>query len=551
MTNTIENMNESGCNRTVDIIIPVYNAFEDLQICLNSISKYTDLACNRIIIVNDCSPDKRIEPYLNDHVSKNVIVIHNEVNKGFCNSINIGMSQSDENDVLFLNSDTVVTRNWLVKIQACAYRDSSIATVTPLSNNATLCSVPVFCEENPLPEGMTIDEAASIVEKCSLHRYPRITGAHGFCMYVKREVIRKIGMLDEETFGRGYGEENDFCYRASLIGYHHVMCDDTYIYHSGTKSFESKEKQEYIDSHLAILRDRYPELTRENDIHCAVNPNHWIGDNIGLHFKIHNGKKNILYVLHSDFKEGANDNVGGTQFHVKDLVDSQRHCFNTFVAARDKEYLNLTIYFEDSETELRYYIGPKSSTFEFHNELLGTLFDNIINAFEISLIHVHQVSSLSFDIFYVAKKNGVPIVFTAHDYFFICPGTRMLDCDNKVCVGKDYPTKCNKCLRSIKGIASQVEYIAMWREECVKALDICDYIIVPYENNIEIWNKYYPQFAEKIKVIEHGHDNNTYAEVRYDGESNDIHFFVESIIREGNTYRISGWGRYVNKVDKA
>jgi glycosyltransferase involved in cell wall biosynthesis len=91
----------------------------------------------------------------------------------------------------------------------------------------------------------------------------------------------------------------------------------------------------------------------------------------------------------------------------------------------------------------------------------------------------------------------------------------------------------------------------MWREECVKALDICDYIIVPYENNIEIWNKYYPQFAEKIKVIEHGHDNNTYAEVRYDGESNDIHFFVESIIREGNTYRISGWGRYVNKVDKA
>jgi len=54
---------------------------------------------------------------------------------------------------------------------------------------------------------------------------------------MKREVIDCIGDFDAETFGRGHGEENDFCHRAEQMGYIHVKCDDTYIYHSGTKSF--------------------------------------------------------------------------------------------------------------------------------------------------------------------------------------------------------------------------------------------------------------------------------------------------------------------------
>ena len=63
-------------------------------------------------------------------------------------------------------------------------------------------------------------------------------------MFVKREVIDKVGYFDAETFGRGYGEENDFCYRAEQLGYHHVMCDNTFIYHSGTGSFLTEEKRE-------------------------------------------------------------------------------------------------------------------------------------------------------------------------------------------------------------------------------------------------------------------------------------------------------------------
>ena len=156
--------------KSVDIIIPIYNAYEDLVICLDSIYKNTDLNKNRLILINDNSPDPRIKEILDKQIKKNVIVIHNEVNKGFSNNINIGMSQSDDNDVILLNSDTVVTSNWVEKIEKCAYHDSAIGTVTPLSNNATLCSVPLFCEENKLPEGMSIEKAGQIVENCSLRK---------------------------------------------------------------------------------------------------------------------------------------------------------------------------------------------------------------------------------------------------------------------------------------------------------------------------------------------------------------------------------------------
>ena len=291
----------------IDIIIPIYNAYDDLKICLESIYQYTDLLNNRLILINDNSSDERIKSFLDEQKKENVIVIHNEKNKGFSNNINFGMSQSEDKDVILLNSDTIVTKNWVEKMVACAYSDSSIGTVTPLSNNATLCSVPNFCEENTLPDGMTVDQMATIVEECSFKKYPRITVAHGFCMLVKREVIDSIGMFDAETFGRGYGEENDFCNRAEQMGYIHVMCDDTYIYHSGTKSFTSKEKKKYIKTHERILYKRYPRQMKENELHCKTNPNGWVGENIAQNIKkysstLNERKKTIIIKIYEKIK---------------------------------------------------------------------------------------------------------------------------------------------------------------------------------------------------------------------------------------------------------
>ena len=147
--------------RKCDVIVPIYNALDALNECLESVVKNTDLSICGLILINDCSTDENIDKYLKDfekkHKDKNVTILENEVNLGFVGTVNRGMEYS-KNDVLLLNSDTVVGKDWLKKIQKCAYSMEKVATVTPLSNNATLVSVPDGLQRNELPTNIDIDE---------------------------------------------------------------------------------------------------------------------------------------------------------------------------------------------------------------------------------------------------------------------------------------------------------------------------------------------------------------------------------------------------------
>lgn len=531
----------------VDIIIPIYNAYGDLQICLQSIYQHTEFVENRLILINDKSSDDRITTYLDAQKRDNVIVIHNERNRGFSYNINLGMAQSQDRDVILLNSDTIVTKGWVEKMVNCAYSDSSIGTVTPLSNNATLCSVPNFCEENELPEGFNVDQVAAIVEGCSLKRYPRITVANGFCMLVKREVIQLIGNFDEITFGYGYGEENDFCNRAEQMGYIHVMCDDTYIYHSGTKSFASKEKAAYIKEHDRILNERYPQQMHNNAVYCRDNPNGWVGKNIAFHLNIWNGKKNILYLLHSDFREGSSDNIGGTQLHVKHLVQGLRGDMNIFVAARNRGYLQVTAYTNDNEYVFKFYIG-KEETFQLlRNRKLAEIFNTILAGFKINLVHVHHTRTTSLDIFYEADRLGIPIIFTVHDFYFVCPNEKLLNVQGEVCAGS--MSGCKSCLKQTKGIYEKNDYLDMWRRQHRAVLGMCKYIITPSESAEEILGNVYPQYKDKICVIGHGVGMPEILDI-CEGQivkTNEVDYRIESVNEGGQGPVIAGTAYFTHE----
>lgn len=497
-------MNFEG-GRAVDIIIPIYNAYEELQLCVESIKKYTNLEKNRLVLINDKSPDKRINEYLEKIKDSNICILHNEENLGFSGTINRGIELS-KNDVLLLNSDTVVTKGWIEKIVDCAYSDLSIATVTPLSNNATLCSVPEFCEENKLPKGMTIDDMAELVENASAKLYPQIPVAHGFCMFIKRCVIEEIGVFDAKTFERGYGEENDFCYRAIQAGYHHTMCDDTYIYHSGTSSFVSDEKQKYIEEHEKILIQRYPREMQETHMHCVINPNKVIFDNIKDRLVLWNNKTNILLFVQSDFREEAHDNCGGTQLHVKDLTMGLRNIYNIFVVARDKNFLNVTAYTEKKEVCYRYFIREKEIYLSFTDKTLKKIIGSILEVFDIQLVHVHHTNGLSLDIFYEAEKRKIPVITTLHDYYYICPNIKMMDHNDKLCIGKEKKSTCERCLKTNLKINDTIDYLPIWRKRNQEVLKETELLITPSNSAKEIIGLYFPELKEKIQVVEHGSD---------------------------------------------
>lgn len=555
------NMTDKNGEPAVDVIIPVYNGYEDLQKCVMSLKRHTCLERHRLLLINDCSPDERIRPYLDALAGDGIVVLHNERNLGFSGSVNRGMRFLAPHDVILLNSDTIVTKNWIEKITACAYRDETIGTVTPLSNSATLCSVPVMCQDNDLPEHLTVDEYAALIERCSLRRYPRITVAVGFCMYIKRCLIEDIGLFDAETFGRGYGEENDFCNRAEQAGYRHVMCDDTFIYHKGTASFDTAQKKALVEAHTAVLEERYPEQMRRNHLYCMENPDQEIRDNINLYTKLHNGKKNLLYCLHLDFRDQAFNNIGGTQIHVRELMEEFRAEYNIFVLARDGEYLCVTAYTDQESVLLKFEIGKPPQFPVFHDRNLRRIYEQVLMIFEIDLIHVHHTQDLSLEIYDAAKKLGIPLIATIHDYYYACPTILLLDADGRFCAkaagsrgpeddrrlcgeagreesgggrgengqeeqdGSDRACGevcrkesggeeescgcCRRCLWERKGIVPQLDYLRIWRTENEKALQTCQKLIFPSRSARDIMLQYFPKLSKRdslCQVIEHGED---------------------------------------------
>lgn len=248
-------------SRPVNIVIPVFNAFDVLTQCVDSVLRCTDLELHNLVIIDDCSADGRVRDFLNslEQHDKNMKILFHAKNMGFVKTANEGMQMFAGNDVIILNSDTRVTAGWVEKLQRAAYSRSDIATVTPFSNNATLCSIPVFLEDNRIPIEFDIQSFGDFIENVSLRYYPELPTAVGFCMYIKRPVLQDIGLFDEESFGKGYGEENDFCWRARRKGYRHILDDATFIYHKGGESFTQTQKVGGEQRAIALLDTMHPD----------------------------------------------------------------------------------------------------------------------------------------------------------------------------------------------------------------------------------------------------------------------------------------------------
>ncbi len=526
--------------KEVDIIVPIYNAYEYTEECIKSIIKNTDLNINTLVLINDKSPDEKILPmlkkYQKDNEGANIVVLDNEQNMGFVKTVNKGMQYS-ENDVILLNSDTEVTKKWIEKIQVCAYSNEYIATVTPLTNNGTICSVPNFGIDNELPQNMTLEEYAEMIEKTSKNRYPELTTGNGFCMYIKRKVINELGLFDEETFGKGYGEENDFCYRALDNGYINVLCDNTFIYHKGTQSFKKENmtasRAALIDEHMNLLRKKHPIYVQKTDNFIANNPLRDIQENVNLNILLYN-KKKILYLV-NEWEENM-EMTGGTSLHIKDIIQSNnKNNIASFVLAPYKEDLSkfkLYLYTDKYAKEIANYktdincYGQIIYTNNSYKEMLENLFDS----FNFDILHVHHFLFQTFDAIDIAKQKNVYSIITLHDLYMKCPSINMVYRD-KYCE-YDENKDCSKCLNSRYGVNSDI--LSNWQETCKNVLKKFDKIIVPSENTKKIFENIYKDI--EIEVVEHGVEiiTTNKKQKKTDKETFDVAFVGAMAIHKGS-----------------
>ncbi|MBD9085046.1 glycosyltransferase [bacterium] len=481
-----------------DVIIPIYNAYDCLKPCIDSVINYTEFKNNKLILINDKSTDERVSKLLKKYANKYDFIefLENEQNLGFVGTVNRGMRYS-KNDVVLLNSDTEVTSNWLKKMHKCAYSREMVATVTPLSNNATLASVPKIFEKNELPEGVSLDEMAKIVEKCSYRDYPELPTGHGFCLYIKRSVLNKVGYFDDVAFKKGYGEENDFCFRCFDLGYSHLLCDDTYIYHKESQSFSSA-KLELMKNGEEVLLKRYKFYKDKLQDWCLSKPISYIGENIQLALGNIEKRSNILYLIH-DFKDVLNNN-GGTTLHAYDLIKNLRDKYNFHVFTFEDGIYKLYSYYKDSVAITKFSGIQNFKKYEFYNEDYKNMLTEIIDNYGIDLIHIHHMKYHYFDVIDVIKEKNISSIFSVHDYYSVCPIINKLYKNQRYC---DKPSNemCGDCLKCTMYMNANM--IENWHLCFNKLFETVDYIISPSQNTKEEIKKTYDI---ECNVIEHGID---------------------------------------------
>ena len=262
-------MGGTGRSR-ISVVIPVHGAHLEVDGCLGSVQATVPPGTD-VLIIDDASPDAPTREVL--HAWKERAIdgwrfTANEQNLGFVATANRGLRMTG-GDAILLNSDTLVTTGWLQRLRHCLDSDQRIATATPWTNNGEIASIPVFCAANAVPPDP--NAVAAVISRTGEPAYPDIPTAVGFCMAISRRAVDSIGFFDQDLFGKGYGEENDFSMRARRAGMRNVLCDDVYVVHLGGRSFGPLGLQP-DESSMNRLLSRHPGYLREVQAFIAADP---------------------------------------------------------------------------------------------------------------------------------------------------------------------------------------------------------------------------------------------------------------------------------------
>jgi GT2 family glycosyltransferase len=249
---------------TVDVVVCVHNALEDVRRCLWSLAARATHPFH-LLVVDDGS-DAATAALLDEVAAANpTIELVREPGpaRGYTVAANLGLARSTGDYVVLLNSDTVVTTGWIEGLLACGESDQLIGVLGPLSNAAGHQSLPRLRADNgawaanELPACLTEEGMAALLRRISRHQRPRFPFINGFCYVIRRPVLDAIGVFDEEHFPEGYCEENDFSYRALQAGFDLAVADDVYVFHAKSRSYSEAGRNARAKPNYQVFLEKH------------------------------------------------------------------------------------------------------------------------------------------------------------------------------------------------------------------------------------------------------------------------------------------------------
>ncbi len=483
--------------RRIEILIPIYKDIAITKACIESVLHARCPETDRILLFNDASPEPGMASMLEQFAGlPNVVVMTNESNLGFVRTVNGGLRFLRDGDVLLLNSDTIVYPGGIGELWRAAHASPSIGTATALSNNATIFSYPHPQLPAPELDDVSWEELAAFALVDNAGCSVDVPTANGFCMLIKREVLDRLGGFDE-AFGRGYGEENDFCFRAFGLGYRHIAAAGAFVQHLDSVSFGA-EKASLMSGNLGLLNSKYPEYTPIVMAFEAADPlrrARWALDAFRLRRLVAAGTRFTL-VVQTWLR-------GGTRKAIADIEQA---------AGGGGKILRLTAR-EDGMLELTA-AGLKLRAV-FQDSELDSLFSLLADA-QVRLAVVHQLLGYGAGFIrrltrFAAARHAVAFV---HDFYAACPRVNLIDPTNRFC-GVAGEETCGRCI-ALGGAheASMLNELAAAEHRVLfqAFFAACRHVVVPSRDTARHLGAAFPDIAPV--VLPHLHVGGTPARAR-------------------------------------
>lgn len=474
----------------VDVVVPVYKGRAETLRCLHSALSATGDIPFELIVINDASPDLELVEDLQQLADKGLFtLLSNAANRGFVHTVNRGMALHVERDVVLLNSDAEVYDRWLERLFEAAQRHERTGTVTPLSNNATICSYPRFLHDNPYPLELDyagLDALTARVNQCEEFEAP--TGI-GFCMYIKRACLEDVGTFDEKAFGKGYGEENDFCQRAIRKGWRNLIAADVFVRHWGSASFQG-EKAKRVQAALKVLDKRYPRYQKDVADFINCDPLAEVRRRLDwARMRQIRRKKNVLIVCHN--------RGGGTEQHVQeDIRRLTAEGYGVFLLRPLRGIPSHATLSHPAIASL-----PNIPPFALAET---AALKAALTELEIGEIHTHSLVDFEPEapnhMMAIIKALGARWEVNLHDYKVVCPRINLADENGRYC-GEPGDRDCNRCLSQL-GSDFGVPDIRAWRDMHAQVLLAADQVLVPDEDMEERLRRYFPQIRFSVSPHE-------------------------------------------------
>lgn len=474
----------------IGVVIPVYNGKQHLEILLPSLFRNTTQP-HKFIFVNDCSPDQTVLPWLKEQCAdrEDCVVLENTENLGFPATVNKGAALCKGHFVI-LNTDTEVPACWLERLMQPIWEDSQVASVTPFSDAATIFSFPFVGNDvvnQQFRREIGMERINEVLRQVTTDApYLDAPTGVGFCMAINGDVWRKIGGLDAETFGKGYGEENDWCQRAIKSGYKNVLNPKLFVAHHHGGSFETEKKKQLIAKASELIKKLHPNYFKDVSKFIADDP--WKKIRASALMKLLLELK-CSHSLYLGFVLG-----GGSELYQERAIKEEL----------DRGGCSLV---------LRYDVRRSSFCLEFYYKQYCFKFEHVCKELMLSGIF-QKVDKIIINQLYTWNKSqsldeiadwlirlksyySCSVLYLAHDFYSICPRIFCLDQKNALC-GMHHDLDCSNCVGSPKSLR-----LRNWHQQWQKICDVCDEIRFFSNSAAHTVCNYLNVPEEKIRVVPH------------------------------------------------